>query len=403
MSTRGPEVPANWDRSGLPAWTYHNDEITEIEKELLFRRHWQLVCHQSDVPEPGDYQCLDMVGERAVIMRGKDGVIRAFHNLCRHRGSRVVAADKGQCKHAITCPFHGWSYALNGSLISPLRPKTLPELDPLHHGLKPIEMEIWQGFVFIRFLESAQASVAEIMAPFQEEAAAYRINTMVPAYDKMWQHEMDVNWKAVRDVDNEGYHVAIAHPGLRDLYGKNYYDEPPVEGANRSFGPFDEERGGLWSVRHYKKILPEMTNLPEANRRAWLYLGIFPNTVIGLYPDSVMFYQEHPVSPTKTIQRGAVYRYAEESRELKLARYLSRRIDRETLDEDTQLIEWTWEAMQSSAFDGIMLSDLEYGVRCYHDRLREVIPVMNLENAPGNDSVSAVNAAMLARQRPAAE
>ena len=146
-----------------------------------------------------------------------------------------------------------------------------------------------------------------------------------------------------------------------------------------------------------------MTNLPKANRRAWLYLGIFPNTVIGLYPDSVMFYQEHPVSSTKTIQRGAVYRYAEESRELKLARYLSGRIDRETLDEDTQLIEWTWEAMQSSAFDGIILSDLEYGVRCYHDRLREVIPVMNEENAPGNDSVSAVNAAMLARRRPAAE
>ena len=403
MSTRRPEVPANWDRSGLPAWTYHNDEITEIEKELLFRRHWQLVCHQSDVPEPGNYQCLDMVGERAVIVRGKDGVIRAFHNLCRHRGSRVVAADKGQCKHAITCPFHGWSYALDGRLISPLRPKSLPELDPLHHGLKPIEMEIWQGFVFIRFLESAQASVAEVMAPFQEEAAAYRMDTMVPAYDRMWQHEMAVNWKAVRDVDNEGYHVPIAHPGLQDLYGKNYYDEPHVGGANRSFGPFDEERGGLWSVRQYKKILPEMTNLPEANRRAWLYLGIFPNTVIGLYPDTVMFYQEHPVSPTKTIQRGAVYRYAEESRELKLARYLSGRIDRETLDEDTQLIQWSWEAMQSSAFDGIMLSDLEYGVRCYHDRLREVIPVMSLENAPGNDSVSSVNAEMLARQRLAAE
>ena len=403
MSTRRPEVPANWDRSGLPAWTYHNDEITEIEKELLFRRHWQLVCHQSDVPEPGNFQCLDMVGERAVIVRGKDGVIRAFHNLCRHRGSRVVAADKGQCKHAITCPFHGWSYALDGRLISPLRPKSLPELDPLHHGLKPIEMEIWQGFVFIRFLESAQASVAEVMAPFQEEAAAYRMDTMVPAYDRMWQHEMAVNWKAVRDVDNEGYHVPIAHPGLQDLYGKNYYDEPQVGGANRSFGPFDEERGGLWSVRQYKKILPEMTNLPEANRRAWLYLGIFPNTVIGLYPDTVMFYQEHPVSPTKTIQRGAVYRYAEESRELKLARYLSGRIDRETLDEDTQLIQWSWEAMQSSAFDGIMLSDLEYGVRCYHDRLREVIPVMSLENAPGNDSVSSVNAEMLARQRPAAE
>jgi phenylpropionate dioxygenase-like ring-hydroxylating dioxygenase large terminal subunit len=344
-----------------------------------------------------------MVGERTVIVRDKDGAIRAFHNLCRHRGSRVVGTDRGNCKHGITCPFHGWSYDLDGTLRAPLRPQSLPDLDPQAFGLKPVEMEIWQGFIFVRLQPSDQPSVAEIMAPFQEEAAAYRTDTMVPVYGKLWRQEMEVNWKSVRDVDNEGYHVPIAHPALHDLYGKNYFDEPPVNGSNRSFGAFNEGSSRLWSVRHYKKILPEMANLPPPNRRAWLYLGLFPNTVIGLYPESMIFYQEFPVSAHKTIQRGGTYRYAQESRELKLARYLSGRIDRETVDEDTQLIEWCCEATQSSAYDDIMLSDLEYGVRCYHDRLRELVPVMTLKDPPAGRSLSSVNAEMLAGRRPAAE
>ncbi|MDE0005654.1 MAG: Rieske 2Fe-2S domain-containing protein, partial [Rhodospirillaceae bacterium] len=78
----------DWDRGGLAPWTYHSEELTELERDVLFRRHWQLACHVSDVAEPGDYVAFDMVGERALILRGGDGRVRAFHNLCRHRGSR---------------------------------------------------------------------------------------------------------------------------------------------------------------------------------------------------------------------------------------------------------------------------------------------------------------------------
>ena len=394
----------DWDRSGLPAWTYFNEELHEIERDLLFRRHWQLACHQSDLPEPGDFQCLDMVGERAVILRGKDGVIRAFHNLCRHRGARVVADQRGSCKHALTCPFHGWSYALDGRLISPLRPKTFPDLDPVAYGLKPIELEIWQGFVFIRFQAGAQPAVAELMARHMAEVAPYNLETMVPAHQRIWRHTLTANWKSVRDVDNEGYHVPIAHPALQDLYGHDYHDEPIIDGTNRSYGSFNDGPGRLWSVRNYKKILPEMANLPEASRRLWLYIGLFPNTVIGIYPDSTIFYQEYPLSTGKTLQRGGVYRYREESRELRLARYLSTRIDRNTQREDDQLIEWSWEAMQSSGYDNIILSDLEQGVRGYHDRLREAIPVTTLEEAPAVGTMAAVNTRMLAEAgRAAAE
>ena len=384
-------APVGWDRGGLPPWTYHNEELTELEKDVLFRRHWQLACHVSDVAEPGEWVAFDMAGERALVVRGTDGRIRAFHNLCRHRGSRVVAGSRGRCDRMITCPFHGWRYNLDGTLRGPAFPDSLPQLDRIEHGLKPVEMDVWMGFVFIRFLPGEQPAVSRMLARHDAEAAPYATDAMVPADDEFWTQEIAVNWKAVRDVDNEGYHVPVAHPALQDLYGANYYDEPLVDGTTRSFGEITGRPGRLWSVRHYKSILPERAGLPPTHRRAWLYIGLFPNTVIAFYPDSALFYQEHPLGVRRTVQRGATYRYRKESRELRLARYLSGRIDRVTGREDSQLVEWTWEAMASSAFDGIVLSDREYLVRSYHDALRATIPVTTLEHAPPAGTLSETN------------
>lgn len=149
-------------------------------------------------------------------------------------------------------------------------------------------------------------------------------------------------------------------------------------------------------MRHYKKILPEAAHLPEDHRRAWLYVGLFPNLVFSFYPDSVGFYQEFPVEVTRTVQRSASYALPDERREMKLARYLSQRIDRTTGREDVQLIKWSWESMQSSGFEGMILSDLEVGVRDYHDWLRRLIPVFNLEQEPSAGRVADSNNGLLA-------
>lgn len=387
------------ERGGLPWWTYFNPELLEIEKEALFRRCWQLACHVSDVPEPGDYRCFDLVGERALVVRGADGTVRAFHNVCRHRGSRVVAAEQGRCKGAIVCPFHGWSYNLDGSLRAVRQPKSLPALDPQEHGLVPLEHEIWHGLIFVRFTGSEQPSIGALLAPFEEEVAAYRIADMQPL-GSMESDELAVNWKAVRDVDNEGYHVAMAHPSLQDLYGRRYVDDRHRRGVSRSFAPFNETESRRWSTKLYRGILPEATHLPESHRRAWLYLGIFPNVVLTLYPDSFGFYQEYPVGVDRTIQRSAAYGLPDDRREMRAARYLSRRIDRATSAEDHQLIAWSWEAMQSSGFAGYILSDLEAGVRDYHDRLREMVPVVGLEDEPGQGRVTEINDSLRAAQGP---
>ena len=379
------------DRSGLPAWSYFSKEMLEEEKEHLFRRHWQLICHVSDIPEPGDYTAMDMVGERALVVHGHDGRVRAFHNLCRHRGSRVVADDKGHCRSAIICPFHGWAYNLDGSLRGAAMPSTLPDLDPVKWGLKPVEMDIWHGFVFVRFKPGSQPPLSQVMAKFEREVAQYNLAALKPDGNGIWTEDVKANWKCVRDVDNEGYHVPMAHPGLHDLFGSNYYDEPFKTGISRSYSTFREGESRLWSVRNYKKLLPDMAALDEGHKRAWLYIGVFPNLVFGLYPDSVIYYHEFPVENGKTIQRGACYKRPEEDRQLRVARYLSGRIDRITTKEDEQLIKWCWEAAFSSGFDGVILSDLESGVRSYHDELRRLFPVLN-EDEPDAGTLRQRNA-----------
>ncbi|MEM8811805.1 MAG: aromatic ring-hydroxylating dioxygenase subunit alpha [Pseudomonadota bacterium] len=389
-------VPENWDRRGLPAWTYHSDALLELEKDQVFRTHWQIVCHVSDIPEPGNFITLDMVGERALVVRDTKGRVSAFHNICRHRGSRVVAEERGTCRGALVCPFHGWVYNLDGTLRGPARPETFSNLDRAAFGLIPLDLEIWHGFVFVRFAPGPQPSVAELMAPVETEIAHYRMAEMAPADEAIYTDISPVNWKSVRDVDNEGYHVAMAHPALQDLYGHSYFDEPYVNGISRSCGTFLREGRRRWAVRHYAKFSTPRPHLPEDMHQTWLYWGIWPNMVLAATPESMSFYQEFPLATDKTQLRSAVYRFPDESRQERAARYLAARIDRETYEEDVQLTIWSNESMASKAFAGFHLSDLEYGVRTHHDRLRELVPVTRLDAIPEGSDLASLNAEMLA-------
>ena len=390
-------LPKDWDRSGLPGWTYFSQELFELECETLFKTHWQFVCHVNEAADIGAYVTFDVAGDRALVIRGHDGILRAFHNLCRHRGSRIVPDARGVCNKAMVCPYHGWAYNLDGGLRGIANRDTFPPMQAEKWGLKPLEMEIWNGLVFIRFQAGPQPAVAEILARFDDEIAPYDLANMVPTDSNSMDDLLPVNWKSVRDVDNEGYHVRQAHPGLHQLYGNGYFDEPYANGTSRSVGTFNEAYGHRWSVRKYREILPEADNLPREQQRQWIYFGMFPNFVLGLYPDSVIYYQEVPQSAEQTVQRGMCYRRRNESREMKAARYLSGRIDRDTADEDQMLMVWSCEATKSSAYDGVIFSDLEYGVKTYHDHLRQLLPVMAQPVPPESGQMALLNDALLSK------
>lgn len=385
---------ASWDRRGLPAWTYHSPALLELEKQELFRKHWQIAGHVSDVASPGDYFTFDIADDRVLVMRGEDGVVRGFHNLCRHRGARVAVQQSGHCARALVCPFHGWAYGTDGRLRGAARPETFGALDRSAFGLKPLETEIWQGFIFIRLLPGPQRSVAETMRRHAARFVAHRTEELVAAGPPDLS-TLDVNWKSLRDVDNEGYHVAMAHPALHELYGASYRDEPFENGVSHSEGRFVREGASLWSVRHYLALSDPPQWFDKERREVWAYYGLFPNAVFALTPEHVQFYQEFPLGVERTQLRCITYRRPVETREQRAARYLAARIDRETSAEDMALSVWSNDSMKSCGFEGFHLSDLEKGVRSHHDHIRALLPVTRLDARPEEREVRTLNERML--------
>ena len=215
-----------------------------------------LVCHVSEVPNPGDFATLRLMGERALVVRGEDGELRAFYNVCRHRAAAVVQGRTGSCSSTgIRCPYHGWLYGLDGSLKAVPAEATFPGLKKAEYGLKPIDIEVCLGFVFVRF-RSVGPSVAERLSPYMPELAPYRLEQMVP-YGEPWAGDYDVDWKNVIDNYLEGYHVPVGHPGLYRLFGTRYEAEAREGYVSRAMHWLRDKPSSNWSERHYQKLLPE--------------------------------------------------------------------------------------------------------------------------------------------------
>jgi phenylpropionate dioxygenase-like ring-hydroxylating dioxygenase large terminal subunit len=356
----------------LPGWLYHDPEYFAVEMERLIQPAWQIVCHDSDISGPGDWRSLDYLGESVIVIRGADGEARAFANVCRHRGSRLVDGTGG-CARRLTCPYHGWTYAADGRLIGVPHKADYPGLEPERLGLLPVEMERWRGFLFVR-LERGGPSVAEMMAPAEAELAPYRLDE-VRALGRITMRPRDVNWKNVADNYSDGLHIAVAHPGLTRLFGGSYGIEAG-EHVDRMWGELAERPSTHLSERAYQQLLPADAG------RTWLYFKLWPNVAFDLYPDQVDFMHFVPVSPTETMIREISYALPDDRREMKAARYLNWRINRRVNAEDTALIRRVQQGMESRLYRPGPLGSSEVCLRSFASKLRRIIPESRLDRPP---------------------
>lgn len=359
------------DDVGLPGWIYSDPNFFELEKRHIFRTSWQLVCHSSDIPNPGDYHCFDFLDESVVVVRGADGEARSFHNVCRHRASRLLDGHKGHCGGRITCPYHAWTYSLDGRLVGVPQRDTFRNFDVERHGLIPLEQEIFMGFIFVRF-ESGLPSVREMMAPYAHEMAVYRLEELVPQ-GRVTLRPRAVNWKNVADNYSDGMHINVAHPGLTRLFGRSYGIEAK-EWIDKMWGSLRETPSRAWSERLYQRLLPEVDYLPPERQRLWTYFKLWPNVAFDIYPDQIDFMQFLPVSPTQTMIREIAYVRPDSRREMRAARYLNWRINRLVNIEDKTLIERVQAGMASSAYTVGPLSENEVCLRSFARRVRNLIP-----------------------------
>ena len=359
------------DAHGLPAWIYHDPRFFELEKQRIFRTSWQLVCHVSDVPAAGDYHTFDFLGEPVFVVRGGDGKVRSFHNVCRHRASRLLDGAKGHCGPRITCPYHAWTYALDGRLVGVPHRETFRALDVQLHGLAPLEQEIFLGFIFVRFAPGLP-SVREMTAPYAEELASYRMEELVPQ-GRVTLRPRQVNWKNVADNYSDGMHINVAHAGLSRLYGHSYRIEAQPW-VDKMSGTLRDTPSSNWSERRYQRLLPDVAHLPPERQRLWAYYKLWPNVAFDVYPDQIDFMQFVPVSPTETLIREIAYVHPDSRREMRAARYLNWRINRKVNLEDKTLIERVQAGMGSSSYTVGPLSETEVCLRSFARRMRSLIP-----------------------------
>ena len=368
----------------LPGWIYADPEFFAVEMARVIRPAWQIVCHESDIAAPGDWRTLEWLGESAIVVRGGDGEVRAFHNVCRHRASRLVSGGAG-CSKRFTCPYHAWTYALDGRLVGVPMREDYPGLDPAALGLVPIELERWRGFLFVR-LEPGGPSVAEMVVPHEEEIGPYRFEE-VRALGRVTLRPRLVNWKNVADNYSDGLHINIAHPGLTRLFGKSY-EVSAGEHVDRLSGELADRPSANLSERAYQAFLPEAEHLPQAQRRRWLYLKLWPNLAFDIYPDQIDFMQFLPVSATETVIREISYALPDANmpekwrREMRAARYLNWRINRRVNAEDTALIEGVQQGLGSSSYTPGPLGESEVCLRSFAARLRRLIPEARLHRPP---------------------
>ena len=362
----------------LPGWIYRDPEYFAVEMERVIRPSWQVVCHQSDVSEPGQWQAIDYLGESVIVIRGDDGALRAFLNVCRHRASRIVAGVAG-CARRLTCPYHAWTYALDGRLIGLPHKNDYPGVELSRLGLMPVDLENWRGFLFVR-LEGNGPSVAEMMAPYDEEVAPHRFEAL-EALGRVTLRPRAVNWKNVADNYSDGLHIPVAHPGLGRLFGRGYTVEAH-DHVDRMAGDLLERPSANRSERAYQAFLPEAAHLPLESRRRWLYFKLWPNVAFDIYPDQVDFMQFLPVSPTETLIREISYALPDDRREMRAARYLNWRINRRVNEEDRALIEGVQLGMASRSWTPGPLGESEVCLRSFARKIRRLIPQAELHRPP---------------------
>jgi carnitine monooxygenase subunit len=362
------------DDFSLPSWCYTDAEFLALERERVFRPSWQIICHVSEIPNPGDYQCFDFIGEMLFALRGNDGVVRAFHNVCRHRASRLLDGPRGHCTRRIVCPYHAWSYDLEGHLSSVGNRNAFPHLDITREALVPVEMEIWSGFVFAR-VQSGGPTVARMMAPYADEIASHEFEKLQPV-GRVTLRPRNVNWKNIGDNYSDGLHIPVAHPGLTRLFGASYRVEAR-EWIDRMSGELSDSPSRNWAERVYQKHLPVAGNLPESKRRSWVYFKLWPNFAFDVYPDQMDIMQWIPVSPTQTLIREIGYARPDTSREMRVARYCNWRINRQVNEEDRVLIERVQAGMASGSYQVGPLAAGEVCLRSFGRRMRALIPESN--------------------------
>lgn len=290
----------------LPQRYFVSPEVLAEEEEKIFSKHWLLVGHQSQIPAAGDYFVQETAGESVVIVRDRSEVTRGFYNVCRHRGTRLCE-DLGGHSSTIQCPYHAWTYGLDGRLIGSPHMDEVPGFDRSQYSLHPVNLGLWEGFIFVN-LDDDPMPLEEWFAPLAKKFSHWNLPRLRSV--KRVEYDVKANWKLMFENYSECYHCPGVHPMLSKV--------SPYDSAENDLtdGPF---LGGFMRINKGKSLTMSgeacalridhelaTASPPDGGHEHddgdhVFYYSIFPNMLLSMHPEYVMVHQLWPQSPDRTL------------------------------------------------------------------------------------------------------
>ena len=283
----------------LPGRYYYDPALYAEEQERIFSTLWVCVGRAEELPQPGQYRTLTLGSEHVLLLRGRDGVLRAFLNVCRHRGARLCTEERGQARNAIQCPYHAWTYGLDGALIGAPNVLEMDAFDRAACGLAPVALATWAGLLWLSLADDpppiGEQLDRAVMERFGERETFARYRMAELRVGKTITYDLQSNWKLVIENFMECYHCGPMHPELCHLLPGFRGGIAYQQGTGTTFA--DGVDALTLSGKASRPPLPGLT--PDDARK---YYGVvpLPNVLISLLPDHVVVHTLHPQGPERT-------------------------------------------------------------------------------------------------------
>jgi Rieske 2Fe-2S family protein len=268
-------------------------ELFAREQKKIFAEHWVLVGHQSQIANAGDYFISEVAGENLIVVRDQRSTVRGFYNVCRHRGTRLREDQSGHAS-AIQCPYHTWTYALDGRLLGAPHMDDVPGFDKGDYSLHSVHLTLWEGFIFANLADSP-TPLDKWFAPLAGKFSNWNLPKLRSA--KQIEYDVQANWKLIFENYSECYHCPGVHPALTKLSPSDSAENDLTEGP--FLGGFMRITKGNSLTMSGKSCALSVGDFRDFQRI--FYYSIFPNMLLSLHPDYVMVHQLRPLSPARTL------------------------------------------------------------------------------------------------------
>jgi len=267
------------------------------EQERIFCTQWLCAGHQSQLAKSGDFFTQEVAGESLIIVRDRRGTIHGFYNVCRHRGTRMCEEQHGHFQ-AIQCPYHAWTYSLDGQLIGAPDMDTVEGFDKANHSLHAVGLALWEGFIFVN-LAKGPTPLESVFAPLAGKFTHWNLPRLRSV--KRVDYDVRANWKLIFQNYSECYHCPLVHPTLSKLTPYDAAENDLFEGPFLG-GFMPITKGSSLTMSGNACALPVGDIKAEDHHRVFYY-SIFPNLLLSLHPDYVMVHQLWPRSSDRTLIR----------------------------------------------------------------------------------------------------